>query len=169
MTERNYFTTAHLKTAMICTSMLLLAGAGCAHKKTKEDEGTANPAVESTDLGSSDNGNAMGLETVHFEYDSAVLSSKGKSVLKKDASILKNNSNISIQVEGHCDPRGGIQYNLALGQRRADAVSHFLADQGVSSSRLTTISFGKEKPLVSGDSDEAYAKNRRANLAITKK
>jgi peptidoglycan-associated lipoprotein len=149
--------------------MLLFAGIGCAHKKTKEEEGAANAAVESTDLGNSDMGNAMGLESIHFDYDSNVLSQRARSILKKDASILKDHPNISIQVEGHCDTRGGIQYNIALGQRRADAVQHFLADQGISPSRLTTISFGKEKPLVSGDSDEAYAKNRRANLAITRK
>lgn len=165
MTKRNI----QYATAMICTSILLLAGSGCAHKKTVSDEDAANGAIGSSDLGTSDAGNAMGLESIHFDYDSSLLSQRARATLMKDASILKEHQNISIQVEGNCDARGGIQYNLALGQRRADSVQHYLADQGISPSRLTTISYGKEKPLVSGDSEEAYAKNRRANLAITKK
>jgi peptidoglycan-associated lipoprotein len=156
-------------TTVICASLLfLLAGSGCAHKKAKEDE-SASPAVDMTDYGSSDTGNALGLETVHFDYDSNMLSKDAQAVLRKDASILKDHGNISIQIEGHCDARGGIQYNIALGQRRADSVQHFLADQGIATSRLTTISYGKEKPLAMGDTEADYAKNRRANLAITKK
>lgn len=145
-----------------------IIGSGCAHKKTREDE-TGNPAVETTDLGSSDTGNALGLKTVQFEYDSSTLSGNGKATLKEDAKILKNNSNVSIQIEGHCDARGGIQYNLALGERRAASVAHYLEDRGIAKSRLSTISYGKERPLVQGDTEEAYAKNRRANLVITKK
>ena len=151
-----------------CALLLLLASTGCAQKKTKGEEGNANAAV-SGELGNSDAGNAMGMESIQFEYDSNILSSKAKKVLIKDARILKNNPNVAIQVEGHCDPRGGIQYNLALGQRRADSVQHFLEDQGISESRVTTISYGKEKPLVVGESDDAYTKDRRANLAITRK
>lgn len=155
-------------TAAVIAAMTLV-GPGCASKKVKEADNTPNAAIGSSDLGSSDMDNAFGMETVHFDYDSSLLSSRAKSTLKKDAEILKEHPNVSIQVEGHCDARGGIQYNLALGQRRADSVQHFLADQGIDQSRLSTISYGKEKPLVSGDSEEAYAKNRRANLAITKK
>ena len=153
---------------LLCVALLLIVSTGCAQKKTKPDE-AANAAIGSSDLGSSDAGSAMGLETVRFDYDSSLLSPGAKATLKKDAEILKNNPNVSIQVEGNCDARGGIQYNLALGQRRADSVEHYLADHGIAQARLSTISYGKEKPLVSGDSEEAYAKNRRANLAITKK
>jgi peptidoglycan-associated lipoprotein len=166
MKKTNQKMTAVLVTV---TAVAMLAGSGCASKKVKEADNSPNAAVEGTDLGTSDMGNAMGLETVRFDYDSSLLSSGAKNTLKKDAEILKNNPNVFVQVEGHCDARGGIQYNIALGQRRADAVQHFLVDLGVTESRLTTISYGKERPLVQGDTDEAYAKNRRANLAITKK
>ena len=154
---------------LLCVSLVLIVSTGCAQKKTKPGDEGANAAIGSSDLGNSDAGNAMGLETVRFDYDSSLLSAGAKSILKKDAQILKDNPNVSIQVEGNCDARGGIQYNLALGQRRADSVEHYLADHGIAQSRLATISYGKEKPLVSGDSEDAYAKNRRANLAITKK
>ena len=132
------------------TAVVTIAGSGCASKKVKQGDNAPNAAVESTDLGSSDMGNAMGLQTVRFDYDSSLLSSGGKSVLKKDAQILKDHPNVSIQIEGHCDARGGIQYNLALGQRRADSVQHFLADQGIAESRLTTISYGRAPPRQRG-------------------
>ena len=158
-----------LSTTAVFLALIFAIGSGCAQKKAKTEDEATNAAVESTDLGTSDMGNAMGMESIQFEYDSNLLSQKAMSILKKDAAILKRHLNVSIQVEGHCDARGGIQYNLALGQRRADTVQHFLADQGISDSRLATISYGSEKPLVSGDTEEAYVKNRRANLAITKK
>jgi peptidoglycan-associated lipoprotein len=154
---------------LLCAAVVLVTGPGCAHKKPQSEENNPNAAIESSDLGTSDTGNAMGLQTVRFDYDSALLSSSAKQVLKEDARILKDNPSVMIQIEGNCDARGGIQYNLALGQKRADAAQHFLIDQGIPQSRLATLSYGKEKPLVSGDSEEAYAKNRRANMAITKK
>ena len=154
---------------ILCAALVLAMSTGCAQKKTKPEDGGPNAAIGSSDLGNSDAGNAMGLETVHFDYDSSLLSPGAKATLKKDAQILKDNPNVSIQVEGNCDARGGIQYNLALGQRRADSVEHYLADHGIAQSRLATLSYGKEKPIASGDTEEAYAKNRRANLTITKK
>jgi len=146
----------------------LFASAGCAHKKVNENE-TGMPAVDTTDMGTSDTGNSIGLKTVHFDFDSALLGKKAKATLREDAKILKSNPTVMIQIEGHCDARGGIQYNLALGERRAKAASHYLSDRGVPASSLSTISYGKERPLVQGDTEEAYAQNRRANLVITRK
>jgi peptidoglycan-associated lipoprotein len=111
----------------------------------------------------------MGLQTVHFPYDSSNLDSEAKNVLRSNAEILKTNSNVKIQIEGHCDARGGIQYNLALGERRAKSVKDYLVDAGVSGNRISTISYGKERLLDPGTSEEANAKNRRANFVITSK
>jgi peptidoglycan-associated lipoprotein len=149
----------------------LIAGSGCA-KKAKEDESSVPNAASADDnsgLGNSDSGNAMGLQTVHFPYDSFTLDSEGKAMLKANAGIISSHATIKIQVEGHCDQRGGIQYNIALGEKRANAVKKYLEDAGVSADRITTISFGKEKPIDPAETDEAYAKNRRANFVITSK
>ena len=118
-------------------------------------------------MGVSDSGNAMGLQTVHFPYDSFTLDSEGKSVLKSNAEILKSKSSLKIQVEGHCDQRGGIQYNIALGEKRANAAKKYLADIGIKGERVTVVSFGKEKPIDSAETEEAYAKNRRDNFVVT--
>lgn len=149
-----------------CTIALAIGGFGCSHSKPKvEPQDTAS--VEDNVMGSSDQGNAMGLQTIHFSYDSPTLSSGEKTILRSDADILKSHSTVKLQIEGHCDQRGGIQYNIALGEKRAEAVKHFLVDQGISAARLATISYGKEKPVDTAQTDEAYAKNRRANLVIT--
>ncbi|MBU6153893.1 MAG: OmpA family protein, partial [Bdellovibrionales bacterium] len=72
-----------------------------------------------------------------------------------------------IQVEGHCDQRGGIQYNIALGEKRSNAVKKFLTGQGIAGDRISVISFGKEKPVDSAETEAAYAKNRRGNFVVT--
>ncbi len=156
--------------ALAMTVFSLVAATGCS-KKHKEDEGTANNAMagDTNPLGDSDSGQAMGLQTVHFPYDSFTLDSSGKSTLKANADILKANANVKVQVEGHCDQRGGIQYNIALGEKRANAAKKFLEDNGIAGDRITTISYGKEKPLDASESEAAYAKNRRANFAVTSK
>jgi len=141
---------------------------GCSHKKPKADEAIVS-ALDNTGYGTSDEGKALGLKTVFFDYDSHLLSHEAKYILKHNFEILNNNPNLKIQVEGNCDERGGIQYNLALGDKRANSVKLYLQDLGITENRITTISFGKEHPLVSGDTEEAYAKNRRANFAITSK
>jgi peptidoglycan-associated lipoprotein len=114
----------------------------------------------------SDGGSALGLESVHFVFNAQSLSPETKARLKKNAIILKNNPKLIIQIEGYCDQKGSEQYNLILGDKRAAAVKAFLVHEGISVSRLVTISFGKEHPVDSGNSDEARAKNRRANFTI---
>jgi peptidoglycan-associated lipoprotein len=147
-----------------------LVGA-CSSNQPKPDEGSVPTAVNADEnlSGDSDSGKAMGLQTVHFAYDSQALDSAAKDTLKANAEILKANMNVKIQIEGHCDQSGGIQYNIALGERRANSTKKYMVDQGVASDRITTISFGKERPADPGSSDEAHAKNRRANFVITSK
>lgn len=154
--------------ATICTVLSFFVVAGCAGKKTSENT-TATPNTEENSLGDSDSGKAMGLETVHFPYDSFVLDGAAKKTLDSNASVLKEKSSLKVQVEGHCDQRGGIQYNIALGEKRAMGVKKYLEDHGVAEVRITTISYGKERLLEQATTEAAYAKNRRANFVITSK
>lgn len=119
--------------------------------------------------GSSDDNTAGPLKTIYFEFDSSRLSSAAKSTLEQNAMFLKGVESVDIQVEGHCDERGGQQYNLALGERRAKAVKTYLEALGVATARISVISNGKEKPVAFGHDEESWAKNRRANFLITAK
>lgn len=165
-------------TRLVLTLSLTLAvmATGCSSAKKKSDDEGAIPAAaaaaaaaDENVMGDSDSGKAMGLQTVFFPYDSFTLDQKSRSALKANADILKSNEKVHIQIEGHCDQRGGIQYNIALGEKRANATMKYLVDLGVAASRMTVISLGKEKPMDLGTSEEAYAKNRRSNFVITSK
>lgn len=144
---------------------------GCSKKEElNPDENpvpTSAGADDNSATGDSDTGRAMGLQTIHFPYDSYELSPADKESLNANVEILKDKGSAKIQVEGHCDQRGGIQYNLALGEKRANAVRRFMIDKGIKGDRITTISFGKEKLIDAGTSEEAMAKNRRANFVVT--
>jgi peptidoglycan-associated lipoprotein len=107
-------------------------------------------------------------ELVLFNYDSAVLTPEAQERLTKKAQWLLKNSGVTIIIEGHCDERGSTEYNLALGERRAEATRAFLMDMGISASRLTTISFGKERPFAKGHYESAWSLNRRAHFVIEK-
>jgi peptidoglycan-associated lipoprotein len=126
-----------------------------------------DPVVDtpmSFDAQGSDSGKISGLETIHFEYDKAALSSATKKTLQGNADWMKNHAKVNIQIEGHCDARGSIEYNLSLGERRAKTVKDYMVSLGLSEKRISIISYGKEKPVASGDSESAMAKNRRANF-----
>lgn len=149
-----------------------ILAAGCAGKKPAETsvESPSTPVVEEENiLGDSDSGKAAGLQTIHFAYDSFVLDSGTKTILDSNAKILKEKSTVKIQIEGHCDQRGGIQYNIALGEKRAHAVKKYLEDVGLPEARISTISYGKERLLDPSNAEEAFAKNRRANFVVTSK
>lgn len=159
-------------TALMVSSIALV---GCAKKQTTTPDGgdtgvTSGPVGgPETGVTDSDSGNAMGLQTIHFPYDSFEIVGENRDILKSNIKILKDNPTLAIQIEGHCDERGGIQYNLALGEKRANAVKQQVLAGGIAGSRVTTISMGKEKPIAVGSGEEAWAKNRRANFAITSK
>jgi len=104
-------------------------------------------------------------EAVYYEFDSAVLSPESQLSLAIKADFLTAN-NVSVTIEGHTDERGTEAYNMALGQRRADAVKAFWVDLGIAESRLSTISYGEERPADPRGNEEAWAKNRRAQFAI---
>lgn len=111
----------------------------------------------------------IGFEDVRFAYDKAVIEPEARETLKKLATWLLKNKNYALAVEGHCDERGTVEYNLALGQRRADAAMKYLVDLGVNKADIATISYGKERPLDTGQNEEAWAKNRRAHFTVTLK
>ncbi|MBU4446394.1 MAG: peptidoglycan-associated lipoprotein Pal [Candidatus Marinimicrobia bacterium] len=101
---------------------------------------------------------------IHFDFDRYELKPETIEILSEHARQLKKNQNIKILIEGHCDEWGTIEYNLALGERRSNSVKNFLVKYGISPNRLSTISYGKERPLVAEHNASAWAKNRRAAL-----
>jgi len=105
------------------------------------------------------------LEDIHFEFDKSTLTPQAKNSLMKNAQWLRVNSEVSVIIEGHCDERGTNEYNIALGDRRAASTMTFLVNLGIDPSRLTTISYGEERPLIPGHGENAWAKNRRAHFA----
>jgi peptidoglycan-associated lipoprotein len=105
-------------------------------------------------------------DRVFFDYDSSSLDSEAREVLQRQAEWLLANPDVTVTVEGHCDERGTREYNLALGERRADAVRRYLMNLGVSGNRVSTISYGKERPAVVGANPNAWAQNRRGVTII---
>lgn len=162
--------------AFFTTLMVGLLAVGCASNKPKnaQDDGAlgadgANNGLTLELNGDSDSNKAGGLQTVYFGFDSSNLDSETKEAVKANADFLKANANVDIQVEGHCDERGGRQYNLALGERRAKAVRDYLVALGVESKRISTISYGNERPKAEGSDESAWSQNRRANFVVTAK
>ncbi len=107
---------------------------------------------------------ASGLKRVHFDEDSATLRPAMVTVMDNNARYLKKHTKLNIVVEGHCDERGTNEYNLALGDRRADGARDYLVRQGVPAKRLTTVSFGEERPIENGHNESAWYTNRRAEF-----
>jgi peptidoglycan-associated lipoprotein len=104
------------------------------------------------------------LDTIYFEFDQATLSDLAKDTLVRNAEWLRANADARVQVEGNADERGTPEYNLALGERRAEAVKSYLSSLGVDGGRLVTISYGEERPADSGQGEDAWAKNRRVDF-----
>jgi len=165
----------------LSTSMLALValGSGCSHKTTKvaavvpapPPAPRAKPApappppapapAPAPRLTQAD------LADVYFDFDSSDLRSDDRNTLDKDAKILRENPAVSVRLEGHCDERGTVEYNLALGERRADAARDYLVGAGVATGRVQTISYGKEKPYCSEHTEDCWKQNRRAHVAVT--
>jgi peptidoglycan-associated lipoprotein len=119
--------------------------------------------VTLTDVSSPDKAVLAG-RVVYFDYDSFVVKPEFQSLIAEHARYIKAQSGRKVAIEGHTDETGGREYNLALGQKRADAVRNALGLLGVSQVQMESVSFGKEKPAMAGSSDEAYAKNRRTEI-----
>ncbi len=109
------------------------------------------------------------LEDIHFDFDKSDIKEKDREILKGLADWLSKNKSAKIQVEGHCDERGTNEYNLALGERRAHSAKQYLVTLGVAKDRISTISYGEEKPLCTEANEDCWAKNRRGHFAIQEK
>jgi peptidoglycan-associated lipoprotein len=105
-------------------------------------------------------------EDIHFEFDQSRLLPEAKEILTDKAKWLRAHPDVSAVIEGHCDERGTNEYNMALGDRRSQSAKSFLVDMGIASGRLTTISYGEEKPVDPRHDEEAWAKNRRVHFVI---
>ncbi|GAM08544.1 peptidoglycan-associated lipoprotein [Geobacter sp. OR-1] len=145
-----------------------------AAKQAVQEEKIASPAIKESPV-AKDEASASAaaaqanglLKTVYYDFDSAILTSSARDTLSANASVLlKKQTGLKIQVEGHCDERGSAEYNLALGERRAKSAMNYLMTLGVPASRLSTISYGKEKPADPGHDEAAWAKNRRAEFVV---
>jgi peptidoglycan-associated lipoprotein len=106
------------------------------------------------------------LKDIHFDFDRYEIRPEDAEILKENAALLTKHPDANIQIEGHCDERGTIEYNLALGERRANSTRAFLISQGISTTRISTISYGEERPLDPRHTEEAWAKNRRCHFVI---
>lgn len=104
------------------------------------------------------------MQTVYFALDSWALDDGARAALDANARVLRDNVSLNIRIEGHCDERGTVEYNQALGEKRAEAVKQYFADAGIATSRMSTVSFGKERPAVEGSDEAAWSRNRRAEF-----
>ena len=139
---------------------LTLATTSCSRSKGKTSPGDLDDGnIPRAQAGSE-------LSDVNFAFDSSTLSSQAQEILKTNAAWLQNNSASPVTVEGHCDERGTAEYNLALGQRRADSVKQFLKTLGVEDKKISTVSYGEELPLETGHTEGAWSKNRRGHFSI---
>jgi len=109
------------------------------------------------------------LKDINFDFDKYDIRPKDAEILKENAALLSKYPKVKIQIEGHCDERGTNEYNLALGERRANAAKKYLVSVGIATDRISIISYGEEKPLDPGHNEEAWAKNRRDHFVILSK
>jgi peptidoglycan-associated lipoprotein len=108
----------------------------------------------------------LNLENVYFDYDRYELREDARATLANNAKQLESNAAARVSIEGHCDERGTTEYNLALGEKRAQAARDYLVNYGIGADRLTTVSFGEERPVDPGHDESAWAKNRRAAFVV---
>ena len=125
--------------------------------------GTSQSNVASVDLSKQQGSGALG-KVVYFDFDSFIVKAEYRGIVEGQAKLLSADRKKRVVVEGHTDERGGREYNLALGQKRAEAVAKSLTLVGAQDAQIEAVSYGEERPAVSGSSEEAWAKNRRAEL-----
>jgi len=126
-------------------------------------------SAEGADFAVSDaSGEGGPLEDIRFALDQSDLTDQARATLERNAQWMRSHAAAKVRVEGHCDERGTVEYNLALGERRAQATRDYLVSLGVEAGRLSTVSYGKERPLDPSSTEAAFAKNRRAHFAVSR-
>lgn len=166
--------------ALALVAVLAITAAGCAKKpvattpvppastssdtQTPTPRPTPAPSTPTTPDTGRPSTSASDLKTVYFEYDSFTLDDAARAALDSNAKLLRASTTLNVSVDGHADERGTVEYNQALGQKRAEAVQQYLTDQGLTAGRFRVISYGKERPVDEGHDDAAWAKNRRVEF-----
>lgn len=167
-----------ISTLTCATLALAVAAAACSHKKPPETEPRPRneppPVTQPADNGQDAARRAAEEERarreramtslqqqIYFAFDKSDLEQEARDRLQAKAQVLRDYPEIRVRIEGHCDERGTVEYNLALGERRANAAREYLIDLGIDPDRLTTVSYGEERPAVDGHNEAAWAQNRR--------
>jgi len=153
----------NLKILSLCAAVLLVAACSQSNTGTGNTSGAgAAPPSSSGGAGTVATQLASAGNTIYFALDRSDITAESRAVLVRQAAVLNQNPSVTVTIEGHCDERGTVEYNLGLGERRANATKQALTALGVAAGRINVISYGKERPVDPGHSDPALAKNRRA-------
>lgn len=166
------------RAGLIVALALLLVLPGCPSRKKGPGESAGEaPGLEEKGVDTAGSlerfkagqrlpGDSGPLRDVHFAFDSYELDDEARAVLRENAEWLQENPREKVEIEGHCDERGTVEYNLALGAKRARAVKDYLTSLGIAAERMTTISYGEELPLCTEHTEECWARNRRAHFVV---
>ncbi len=153
--------------------LLLLNLGACSSDSGKEDEAAAVSSSEQVEQMEQEGARDAGYEAndalvdVRFDFDKSNIKDDQRDLLDRNAEWIKANDGVKVQIEGHCDERGTEEYNLALGESRANAVRDYLISTGIDGERLYTISYGEELPINPGHDEAAWSENRRAHFLVT--
>lgn len=154
--------------------VIAVMAVGCSTSGTTTDSGSAKDddfgpegkMPSRTSMSGGAEGSHGDLRTIYFDFDDYGLKARAKQDLQHNADLLGKRKDSRVEIQGNCDDRGTEEYNLALGKKRAEAARRYLIDLGVTASRITTISFGEENPVVRGQNESAWAKNRRDDFVL---
>lgn len=165
-----------MRELLISLALVVFAVAGCQSvggggpggtRDELRTESSSDPGL--TDRGGSQRGvedAGLVFESIFFDFDDDALGNSSKNTLRRSAQLLGDHGDARLEIQGNCDQRGTVEYNLALGKRRAEAARSYLINLGVDGSRLMTISFGEENPAVRGHNESAWVKNRRDDFVL---
>ncbi len=154
-----------LKGLLVAVPVLTLAACSSNNETDAGDaNANTNAPVQAVDQGMSDAEQLRQQNTIYFDFDKSDIRSEFASVLDAHAAFLRALTTISVTIEGHTDARGTPEYNIALGERRGQSVQKYLENLGVAAGQMSVVSYGEEKPVDAGNTEEAFAKNRRAVL-----
>jgi peptidoglycan-associated lipoprotein len=173
-----------LRAAALVVTILALGVAGCSSKKNANGSGQLAPtngnglnggnmsgsSLDNLKNGSGtfgQNGSGGPLTDIHFGYNDYAIQPQDSTILRANADWLTQHAGTHVQVEGHCDDRGSEEYNIALGAKRAQAGKDYLTTLGISGDRISTISYGKELPVCTEETDDCWAQNRRDHFAVS--
>ncbi len=146
----------------------LMLFSGCAEKKAVVTDSTAQQQVAGPAKTDALATAQTALRDINFDFDRSNIREDARQIMKANADFLIKNKHVNIIIEGHCDERGTAEYNMALGERRAQEAKKYLINLGVASARMKTVSYGEERPLDPASNEDAWAKNRRAHFAVVK-